>query len=358
VVHGRRMIKARRAHAYRTAAAPSLRTAFGLQSSWEAVLARLSSHRMEKSPPSISIVSPVFRAEALVAQLVARIRVTMQALGEPYEIVLVEDCSPDGSWGEILKAAGDDVRAIRLSRNFGQHYAISAGLRYAKGRTVVVMDCDLQDQPEEIPKLVAATRAGHEIAFARRAKRQDPFVKRLSSRAFFAVLGYLTGQPQDPAIANFGAFDRRVIDAVNSMPETIRNFSTMVRWTGFKVTSVDVAHAPRPSGRSSYNIRRLFKLALDICLVNSEKPLRLVVTTGFAVSLIGFLFAGYTVYKAIRGEISVVGYASVMVSLWILSGLIITLVGVVGLYVGKCFEGIKRRPPYIVAEVVGGPAET
>jgi dolichol-phosphate mannosyltransferase len=160
---------------------------------------------------------------------------------------------------------------------------------------------------------------------------------------------------QDPAVANFGVYSDKVIAAINSMPETIRYFPTMVRWVGFKVATVPVAHAARPHGGSSYSISKLLNLALDICLAYSDKPLRLVIGTGFAVSIIGFFFALFTLFQALRGDIAVLGYASLIVSIWTLSGLIIFIVGVVGLYVGKSFEGVKRRPPFIIAESTNSP---
>jgi glycosyltransferase involved in cell wall biosynthesis len=245
---------------------------------------------------------------------------------------------------------------VKLSRNFGQHYAISAGLSLAKGQHVVVMDCDLQDRPEEIPLLLRKAAEGYDIVLGRRAVRKDGWFKRGCSRLFYGVLSWLTGIKQDPAIANFGVYSHKVIAAINSMPESIRYFPTMVRWVGFGTTTIDVAHAGRPEGASSYNLRKLFNMALDICLANSDKPLRIFVGTGFAVSLVGFVFAGYTLFLALRGKIEVLGYASLMVSLWILSGLLIVIIGIVGLYVGKTFEGIKRRPAFIVDKIVGGSA--
>jgi dolichol-phosphate mannosyltransferase len=321
----------------------------------------MSEHPPDNPPPpvAVSVVSPVYRAEGLVPDLVARLRAELAGTPGGYEIILVEDGSPDDSWGAVRAAcaAHSEVTGIRLSRNFGQHYAISAGLRRARGRWVVVMDCDLQDQPCEIPKLLAKAAEGHDIVLARRAVRQDRWLKRTGSRVFYGILAYLTGARQDPAVANFGVYHHRVIAAVNSMPETIRYFPTMVRWVGFRATNLDVAHASRPDGRTSYNFRKLLNLAIDICLANSDKPLRLVVGTGFAVSAIGFLFAAYTVVQALRGQIAVLGYASLIVSLWVLSGLIIFIVGVVGLYVGKSFEGVKRRPAFIVAEELGPAAK-
>ena len=256
------------------------------------------------------------------------------------------------SWESICKTCSKflEVRGVRLSRNFGQHYAISAGLSLARGNWVIVMDCDLQDRPVEIPRLLEKVAEGYDAVVARRTMRQDSFLKKLSSRLFYGTLGWLTGTAHDPAIANFGIYSAKVIATINSMPESIRYFPTMVRWVGFRTASLDVEHAARPEGKTSYNLRSLFNLALDICLAYSDKPLRMAVGTGFVVSSIGFVFAGFTALQAFRGKIQVLGYASLIVSLWVLSGLMIFIMGVVGLYVGKCFEGVKRRPVFIISE--------
>jgi dolichol-phosphate mannosyltransferase len=306
----------------------------------------------------LSVVSPVYRAEALVHELVEQIRLAVYPICKDFEIILVEDGSPDGSWESIERVCAEfpEVRGVRLSRNFGQHYAISAGLLLAKGDWVVVMDCDLQDQPSEIPRLIQKAKEGFDVVLARRALRQDGFFKKLSSRMLYGTLAWLTGTKHDPAIANFGIYSSKVIQAINSMPESIRYFPTMVRWVGFHSATLDVEHAARPEGKTSYNFKRLLNLALDICLAYSDKPLRLVVGTGFAISLVGFVFAAVTVVQALRGEILVLGYASLIISLWLLSGLMIFIVGVVGLYVGKCFEGVKRRPPFIISQQIQGGA--
>jgi glycosyltransferase involved in cell wall biosynthesis len=306
--------------------------------------------------PVISIVSPVYMAEQLVRPLVEEIARVMSQLGQTHEVVLVEDGSPDGSWKRIeeIIAHYPEVTGIQLSRNFGQHYAISAGLAQARGEWVVVMDCDLQDRPDQIPSLWQAAQKGYDVVLARRAIRQDHFLKRIGSVTFYGILGYLTGTKQDPAIANFGIYHRKVVDAINSMPEKIRYFPTMVRWVGFRVTAIDVEHAARPQGKTSYNLPKLLNLALDICLAYSDKPLRLAVKLGIGISLISFLFALLTAIRALRGQIEVLGYASLIVSIWFLSGLIILILGVVGLYVGKSFEGVKNRPAYLVKALIGG----
>lgn len=303
-------------------------------------------------PIELSVVSPVYCTEALIAKLVGQVRQALAGCVETYEIILVDDGSPDGSWDAISAVCRDhpEVIGLKLSRNFGQHYAISAGLSHSRGERVVVMDCDLQDRPAEIPKLLAKALEGYDVVLARRWLRRDGLLKRFGSWLFYRLLEYLTGTEQDPAIANFGVYHGKVIKAINAMPETIRYFPTMVRWVGFRTTKLDVEHAARSEGKSSYSFGKLFNLASDICLAYSDKPLRIVVKIGFVVSCIGFLFATLVLYKAIRGQIEVLGYASLMVSIWILAGLTIMITGIVGLYVGKSFEGVKRRPAFIVDE--------
>lgn len=303
----------------------------------------------------ISIVSPVYRAENTLAELVTRILQATQELTADREIILVDDASPDNSWVEIerLAAIHSEVKGIKLSRNFGQHYAITAGLDAAQGDWVVVMDCDLQDRPEEIPNLMQKAKEGYDVVLARRANRQDGFFKQLSSKLFYRTLAYLTGSQQDEQIANFGLYHHKVIQEIVGMRESIRYFPTMVKWVGFRQASLDVEHAARKEGESNYNFKRLFNLALDIMLAYSDKPIRLTVKLGFIVAFTGFLFALYTIYKYLTGVIIVAGYASLIVSIWVLTGFLLITLGMVGLYVGKTFEGVKNRPIYIVEKRVG-----
>jgi dolichol-phosphate mannosyltransferase len=164
----------------------------------------------------------------------------------------------------------------------------------------------------------------------------------------------LTGTSQDPAVANFGVYHRKVVNAINSLPEQMRFFPTMVRWVGFRSIKLDINHNAREMGGTSYSFLKRLSLAADICLAHSDKPLRMVVSTGFVVSGVGFAFAAYMLTQAIRGKIEVIGYASLIVSLWILAGLIILIIGVVGLYVGRIFEGVKNRPTFLIDQVLEG----
>jgi dolichol-phosphate mannosyltransferase len=304
--------------------------------------------------PFFSIVSPVYRAELLVDLLVETIIKEVSLITDDFEVILVDDGSPDKSWERMEQIAHADkrVKAIRLSRNFGQHYAITAGLDAAKGEWVIVMDCDLQDKPSEIKKLYQKTKEGYDIVLAQRIQRQDKFLKRFLSKSFYRVLSYMTGVKQDASIANFGIYHYKSVDAMKLLREPIRYFPSMVNWVGFKKTTVPIEHGAREVGSSNYNFKRLVKLAMDIMLASSDKPLKITVKLGFYISALSFIYAIYTVIRALRGEIEVLGYASLIVSVWLLSGIIIMLLGVVGLYVGKSFEGIKNRPIYVISEKI------
>lgn len=299
--------------------------------------------------PFLSVVSPVYKAEGIVHLLVERIVECLQPITSDYEIILVEDGSPDRSWDEIEKEclSNAKVKGIKLSRNFGQHYAITAGIEHSKGEWVIVMDCDLQDRPEEIKNLLLKTQEGYDIVLARRRERKDDFFKRFSSQAFYYVLSYLTGSWQDPSIANFGIYQRKVIDSINKLKEPIRYFPTMVKWVGFKKTIIEVEHGKRAAGSTSYNWRRLFRLALDIILANSDKPIKLIFKIGFFIALLSFLFGIYIIYNYFIHRITVPGYTSLLVSIWFIGGTIMFVLGLIGLYVGKTFEGVKSRPIYL-----------
>ncbi|MBL0126321.1 MAG: glycosyltransferase family 2 protein [Flavobacteriales bacterium] len=298
----------------------------------------------------VSVVSPVYRSKALVPELVARIRAVMIPLGVDWELILVDDACPEGSWDVIVAEAKSDqhVIGLKLSRNFGQHYAITAGLDRVTGDAVVVMDCDLQDRPEEIPRLLEEMRKGYDVVLARRVDRKDGFFKKLFSRLFYRTLGYLTGSEQDETVGNFGIYSAAVITEVRRLRESIRYFPTMVKWVGFRTTKLDVEHAGRTVGKSSYNLNRMLRLAMDIILAYSDKPLRLLVKFGVIVAVLSLVLVVYTLVQWALGDITVLGYASLITSIWFLSGCMMITLGVVGLYVGKTFEGVKDRPLYII----------
>jgi dolichol-phosphate mannosyltransferase len=305
----------------------------------------------------LSIVSPVYGCAGCLAQLCARIDATLAKLDVSYEIVLVCDASPDDSWQRIVALGADPrIRGVRLARNFGQHHAISAGLRHARGQWMVVMDCDLQDQPEAIGALWQKAQEGYDVVSAQRIHRKDGLFKRMSSRLFYRVLGYLTGSAYDASTANFGIFSARVVAVINSMPEGGRFFPLLVQWTGFSRTAIPVEHAERTQGKTSYSFGRLVRLALDVVVSYSDKPLRLVAKLGLGFALLSFLLVAYSLYRYYKNDVTVAGWTSVLASIWLVGGLIISCLGVVGIYIGRVFTEIKHRPHYIVAEETNAPA--
>ena len=304
--------------------------------------------------PHISIVSPVYRGEKMVAELVRRNVESVSTITDDYEIILVNDASPGNSWDEIVKqcAANPKVKGINLSRNFGQHYAITAGLHYAQGDWVVVMDCDLQDRPEEIPNLYHKALEGYDIVYARRAVRKDGFLKRQSSIWFHRVFKWLSGLKSDSTIANFGIYKHCVIDEFNKMPEKARSFPSLVQYLGFKETAIDVQHAERAEGKSSYSLHKLLKLSFDVIVSNSNKPLRLAVGLGFGMAVVSFLLALYNVLARWVGIIRVPGYTTTLFSIWFVGGLLLFVMGILGLYIGKIFDQVKGRQLFIVKDKV------
>ncbi|KAF0129097.1 MAG: glycosyl transferase family protein [Bacteroidetes bacterium] len=302
----------------------------------------------------LSVVSPVYRAEKILPILIQRISDAAMLITSDFEIILVDDCSPDNSWQviEMLAKENKSVKAIKLSRNFGQHYAITAGLDHAKGEWIVVMDCDLQDRPEEIPLLFNKAQEGFDIVLARRSNRKDKLLKRLFSKYFYKLLSYLTGSKQDESVANFGIYHQRVNEAIKQMRESIRYFPTMVQWVGFRMTKIEVQHDERYEGKTSYNIQKLLRLATDIILAFSDKPLRILVKAGLLLASIFFFVAIVYLIRWFKGDIIVLGYTSLIISVWLLSGIIIATLGVVGLYIGKIFEGVKNRPIYLIEKKI------
>ena len=302
----------------------------------------------------ISVVSPVYRGEKMVGELVRRVAESVGTITDGYEIILVNDASPDDSWGEIVKECGRDsrVKGLNLSRNFGQHYAITAGLSYAKGEWVVVMDCDLQDRPEEIPKLYAKAMEGYDSVFAQRVNRSDSWLKRMSSVCFYKFFSYMTETKQDASVANFGIYNRKVVDSILSMGDKMRYFPTQVQWVGYRKYYMPVEHDSRMEGKSTYNFKRLFKLAFDTVISFSDKPLRLTMKIGVIITLVSFLIGLIYIVQYLRGQIVVMGYASLIISLWFICGILVFLIGVVGLYLGKTFNQTKGRPTFIVEDKI------
>lgn len=300
----------------------------------------------------ISIVSPVYRAEKILPILVSEINLVMERIGEDYEIILVDDRSPDNSWEvmKVLSSQNSKIKSIRLSRNFGQHSAIFAGLTKTKSDWVVVMDCDMQDQPKEIAKLYKKALEGYDIVLGQRENRKDKFLKKLSSKLFYKVFNYLSGGQFNNEIGNFGIYKKKVIDSILNINDYIKFFPLFINWVGFRNISIPIEHGEREEGKSSYSISRLLKLAFNVIISFSDKPLRLFINFGLGISILSFILGIYYLYLAITHRITQPGFSSLILSIWFLSGIIISCIGIVGVYLGKTFDQTKNRPTFIIDE--------
>ncbi|SFW28295.1 dolichol-phosphate mannosyltransferase [Prevotellaceae bacterium HUN156] len=302
----------------------------------------------------LSIVSPVYRGEKMLEELVRRIHAAISPITDDYEIVLVNDCSPDNSWEKIADICTNDqrVKGINLSRNFGQPYAITAGLTYAKGDYIAVIDCDLQNKPEDLPAMYEKALEGYDVVSARRVVRDDTFLKRMSSAVFHKVYDFLSGFDTDKAVAEFGIYSKKIVKVYCSIPEYSRSFVELIHTLGFKKTTVDVSHDHRLEGESSYNLHRLLVLSYNSIISNSNRPLYLSVTLGFLMSLLSFLMAVYNIFAKFAGLNEVAGYTSTIFSIWFVGGLLLFMMGILGLYIGKIFDQVKGRPVFIVSETL------
>jgi dolichol-phosphate mannosyltransferase len=299
---------------------------------------------------SIAVVIPVYKGTQTIVELVQRLHKTLLTCGIPYRIILVDDRSPDDSWMKIKELVSENVKGIRLSRNFGQHPAITAGLREVKESHVIIMDCDLQDAPEEIPRLLAAQKQGYSIVYAKRKNRKDSFLARNGSRFFYGILSYLSGSRFDEEIANFGIYEKRCVDAVLKMGDHFRFFPVMIQWVGFNSTTVDVEHNARTHGISTYTIFRKLILAINVMLFFSEKPLKIQAVCGMFLAFSSFAAGLVYFLLAYQGYIKVSGFPTLIISVFFLSGLIILFLGVLGLYIGNIFNQVKKRPIFFVDE--------
>lgn len=303
----------------------------------------------------VSVVIPVYQAEGCLDELYRRLSESLESITRDWEIVLVEDCSPDRSWEGVKRLVQQDarVKGLRFSRNFGQHYGISAGLDNCNGDWVVVMDCDLQDRPEEIPRLYAKAQEGYDVVLARRGCRQDPFLKRFTSRLFYGVFNYLSGMNYDAEVGNFRLFSRKVLVSFREIREQLRFFGALMGWMGFSTASIDVQHAERFAGKTTYNLGKLLKLATETVIAYSDRPLRMAIKIGFIMSIGSFMAGTFIIYRALFRGYDVMGWSSIMVSIYFIGGIIVGILGIIGVYLGKIFDETKKRPLYIVSERIG-----
>jgi len=301
--------------------------------------------------PAISVVVPVYGCKSCLDHLRERIAATLDGLAA-YEIILVDDRAEDGAWPEIERLVELDpaVRGIRLSRNFGQHAAITAGLSRARGDWIVVMDCDLQDPPEDIPRLYAKALEGHDIVFGRRTHKPTGRTRRGLASLYFRLLKLFTGTKVDGQYGTFSVISRKVASTLLELQDQDRHYLMMLGWLGFDTAAVDYEPAARYRGRSSYSLPRLVKHALDGVFFQTTVLLRWIVYLGFFLASLGGLLAVYFLIARIVGQ-AYPGWTSIFVGTLVLSGFIILSTGITGLYIGKVFEQSRGRPVFVIDTV-------
>jgi glycosyltransferase involved in cell wall biosynthesis len=306
--------------------------------------------------PTYSIVVPVYNEEESVPDLVKRLREVMDLLDGPAEVVLVDDGSRDASYALMVAASDEDsrIRVLQLSRNFGHQAAITAGMDFASGRAVVVMDADLQDPPEVILEMVARWREGYEIVYAVRERREgETFLKKATAKLYYAFLRRLADVDQHVGVGDFRLVDRKALDAFLQLRERNRYVRGMFCWVGFRQIAVPYVRASRQAGRSKYNMRKMIRLAADGMVGFSSAPLRLGIAIGM---LMAFGAVGYGVVAIalkLAGLPYVPGYASLLVTITFLSGIQLIVIGIVGLYLARVYDEVRGRPLYLVREARG-----
>jgi len=299
----------------------------------------------------ISVVIPVYKAEACLKELYRRLVESLESLQLTFEIIMIEDCGNDGSWNVIREIASQDhrLRGFKLSRNFGQHHAITAGLDQAKGTWTVIMDCDLQDKPEDIRRLIEKTHEGFDIVIARNVLQRDSYFKEVFGRIYYKIFSWLADYSPENGARCFRIISSDATQALKAMREQSRSINTLCIWMGFSYTYMDVETQPRFAGKSSYNIRQLLDRATQIIVAFSNKPLRISISVGFTMAGCSLIYAIYIFTKAAMYDIPVPGWSSLITSFYFIGGLILANLGIVGVYLGKTFDEMKGRPLYLIA---------
>jgi polyisoprenyl-phosphate glycosyltransferase len=302
----------------------------------------------------LSVVIPVYNESSLIDELVKRVKTNVKLITEDFEIIIVDDGSQDNTWNLIENEAKSEnrIKGIKFSRNFGHHYAITAGLHNSDGEWVVVMDGDLQDRPEVIPDLYKKAQEGFDVVFVSRQNRPEKLYYRILQKIFYQVLRTLSGINFDSRQANFSIIRKKVIEAFKKFPESARFYGSTIIWLGFKRTFIVADHGVRYSGRPSYTIKKRFKLASDIILSFSERPLKFAIVFGLLISTISIFLAARIVYGSFKWGDEVSAWSSIVTTILFSTGVILVLTGIIGIYIGEIFKQVKNRPLYVIDEVM------
>jgi glycosyltransferase involved in cell wall biosynthesis len=304
--------------------------------------------------PVLSIVAPAYNEERNLAAFLAAIVPVLEGIGEPFEIIFIDDGSRDGTLGMLAAAASQDprVKVIGFARNFGKDIAVSAGIAHASGRAVIPIDCDLQHPVALIPELVAKWREGYDMVNGVRARRdEEGWLRRISSRTYYKLLRAMTSVEIPPNAGDFRLIDRKVVDVIVKMPERHRFMKGIFAWPGFKVASIDFQAAPRQG--SGWSFFKLWRFALDGLFSFTTAPLKLWTYVGVLSAIGAFAYLVITLIQKIVFGIAVPGYASLLIVLLFLGSLLLISNGIQGEYIARIFEEVKGRPLYVIATKLG-----
>ncbi|TMB56447.1 MAG: glycosyltransferase [Deltaproteobacteria bacterium] len=303
--------------------------------------------------PAVSIVIPVFNESASIPRLHTRLHQVLQQLGRSFEVVYVDDGSTDRSLQELLVIQGGDpaVKVVTLARNAGQHAAVLAGFAHARGAVVVTLDADLQNPPEEIPRLLAEIDAGHDAVGTRREGRNDPFLRRAISAVVSRLASLAVGVPMTDCGSMLRAYQRPVVDEILRLAERALFIPALGAWLARRPTEISIRHEARLAGRSRYSPLRFMQLGFDLMTGFSLVPIQLVSLAGLGVSLLGIAFGAFLLIRRLILGPESEGLFTLFAILFVFVGILIFAVGLVGEYVGRIYAEVRRRPPYIVRAV-------
>jgi dolichol-phosphate mannosyltransferase len=307
----------------------------------------------------LSVVIPVYGCADCLSTLLQRLHSVLTTLVPGFEIILVEDGGPDNAWEIITEIAkqNNQVKAFQLSRNFGQHAAITAGLAQSSGNWVVVMDCDLQDPPEEIANLYQQARTGCDVVLAKRKQKQQSWFRRHAARIYFKIINFFTQKNLEGEYGSFSIISRKVVNAYLQFSDVDRHYLFILHWLGFKTATIEYQHAKRWTGKSSYSLTKLIRHAFDGMFFQTTILLKWIVYLGFGVALSGVTLAMYYLYRYVAYG-SAPGWTSLVVLILLIGGFIIISTGVTGVYIGKIFEQVKGRPLFVInKKIVDGVEE-
>lgn len=310
-------------------------------------------------PITVSIVIPVFNEEEVLPETYRRLTAVMEKTHQSYELLFVNDGSRDRSRAILEELVHKDrrVRAIHFSRNFGHQAAITAGMDYAQGKAVIVIDADLQDPPEVIPEMLAKWQEGYEVVYGRRLKREgETFFKRLTASLFYRFLQKMTNVDIPLDTGDFRLLDRKVVEVMRLLREKNRFVRGLVSWVGFRQVALPYVREKRFAGETKYPLRKMLKLAWDGITSFSDKPLKIASYIGFLLSLVSFVYLLVILISKLLGKSTVSGWASLAVINLFFSGVILIILGVMGEYIGRIYDEAKDRPLYVVEEITGDSA--